>query len=110
MGNLFSSLAKRDSLALTSESALKVVVKLLKFMQSGRLFPRRLLLTIRSLWMRLQRKKSKTFLCSTIVRCWWLIPDAVNPRNLEVQVPEPDTRNLTVNLLIFRFFMELGWF
>merc|ERR1712200_21761 len=50
------------------------------------------------LWMKLQRKKSKTFLCSTIVHCWWLIPDAVNPRNSEVQVPEPDTRNHTVNV------------
>ena len=37
----------------------------------------------------------QSFFCSTIDHCWWLIPEDASPRNTEVPVLEPDTRNPT---------------
>ena len=38
---------------------------------------------------------TKNFCSNTTDHCWWLIPVAASPRNMEAQEPEPDTRNLT---------------
>merc|ERR1712013_423712 len=44
------------------------------------------------------KKEIMIFWCSTIVRCWWLIPDGVSRRSSVVQAPEQDTRSLTVKI------------
>merc|ERR1712183_340917 len=61
---------------------------------------RPLLHTTRSLWTKPRRRRSRTFLCSTIVHSWLLIPDVVNPRSSAVQVLGQDIKSHTVNTVV----------
>ena len=52
------------------------------------------------MWTRPPRRRLRMCWSATTELCWSPIPDAASPKSSEVQALVPDTRNLTVNLVI----------
>merc|ERR1712071_498497 len=93
----FSPSARNDSPRSTSRSRSPVVVASPRSMPSDKPSPAAWSPTTRNTSTSTVSESSRTSSSSTTEPWWSPIPDEVSPRSLAVQVPVPDTRNLTVN-------------
>merc|ERR1712170_133671 len=98
--NPFCFWAKIASPKLISGSVSRVVDVFLKFMPSDKLCPRLLWLTTRNMLMNKARKLSRISSSNLTELSLLLTQDDANPRNSEVPEPGPDTKSLTVKIIL----------